>query len=47
MKKRYFGAMFGLAIGDALGAPVEFLQRDTFAGTWLLSRWQEISSWKK
>lgn len=28
---RYRGALLGLAIGDALGAPVEFLERDTFA----------------
>lgn len=27
---RYKGAMIGLAVGDALGAPVEFLQRDKF-----------------
>lgn len=25
MKKRYKGCMLGLAFGDALGAPVEFL----------------------
>lgn len=25
---RYKGAMFGLAVGDALDAPVEFFQRD-------------------
>jgi len=32
---RYKGAMIGLAIGDALGAPLEFLQRDTFSPvTW-------------
>ena len=28
--ERYIGSMLGLAIGDALGAPVEFMQRDTF-----------------
>jgi len=27
---RQLGAMFGLAVGDALGAPVEFNARDTF-----------------
>lgn len=27
---RYAGAMLGLAIGDALGAPVEFMRRGTF-----------------
>ena len=30
MKNRYTGSMLGLAIGDALGAPVEFLKRDSF-----------------
>jgi len=30
MKNRYLGSMLGLAIGDALGAPVEFLKRGTF-----------------
>jgi len=30
MKNRYIGSMLGLAIGDALGAPVEFLKRDSF-----------------
>lgn len=30
MKDRAIGAFIGLAIGDALGAPVEFMQRDTF-----------------
>lgn len=28
--ERYTGSILGLAIGDALGAPVEFMQRDTF-----------------
>ena len=27
---RALGAFVGLAIGDALGAPVEFCRRDTF-----------------
>ena len=27
---RAFGAIVGLAVGDALGAPVEFCRRDTF-----------------
>ena len=31
MTNRYQGAMFGLAIGDALGAPVEFRKRGNFA----------------
>lgn len=30
MVDRYIGAMLGLAIGDALGAPVEFQRRGTF-----------------
>jgi len=30
MKNKYLGTMLGLAIGDAFGAPVEFLKRDTF-----------------
>jgi len=30
LKNRYKGAMLGLAIGDALGAPVEFQKRGTF-----------------
>ena len=30
MKNRALGSMFGLAIGDALGAPVEFKDRGTF-----------------
>lgn len=30
-RDRALGAMVGLAIGDALGAPVEFRDRDTFA----------------
>ena len=29
-QNKYFGSLLGLAIGDALGAPVEFLPRDTF-----------------
>ena len=29
-QNRYLGSMLGLAIGDALGAPVEFMPRDTF-----------------
>lgn len=31
MKSRYLGAMLGLAVGDALGAPVEFKARGTFS----------------
>jgi ADP-ribosyl-[dinitrogen reductase] hydrolase len=30
LEKRYKGALFGLAVCDALGAPVEFLDRDSF-----------------
>ncbi len=30
LKDRYLGAMLGLAVGDALGAPVEFLERGSF-----------------
>lgn len=30
MKSRYLGAMLGLAVGDALGAPVEFKERGSF-----------------
>ncbi len=30
MKNRYLGAMLGLAVGDALGAPVEFKERGSF-----------------
>ena len=29
-QSKYIGSMLGLAIGDALGAPVEFLPRDSF-----------------
>lgn len=29
-KDRFYGCMYGLAIGDALGMPVEFMERDTF-----------------
>ena len=29
-RDRALGAFVGLAIGDALGAPVEFCRRDTF-----------------
>lgn len=30
MKNKYLGSIFGLAVGDALGAPVEFKARDSF-----------------
>ncbi|MCK4441077.1 MAG: ADP-ribosylglycohydrolase family protein, partial [Sulfurovaceae bacterium] len=30
IKNRYKGSMLGLAIGDALGAPVEFTKKDSF-----------------
>lgn len=30
LKSRYLGSMLGLAVGDALGAPVEFLERGSF-----------------
>lgn len=30
MKDKALGAFIGLAVGDAIGAPVEFLKRDTF-----------------
>ncbi|MBC7715019.1 MAG: ADP-ribosylglycohydrolase family protein [Rhizobacter sp.] len=30
LKSRYLGAMLGLAVGDALGAPVEFKERGSF-----------------
>jgi len=29
-RDRYLGSMLGLAIGDALGAPVEFREKDSF-----------------
>lgn len=31
LNNRLFGCMFGLAIGDAMGAPVEFMKRGSFA----------------
>ena len=30
IKSRYKGSMLGLAIGDSLGAPVEFTKKDSF-----------------
>ena len=30
IEDKYLGSMIGLAVGDALGAPVEFTQKDTF-----------------
>lgn len=33
LEDRYLGALFGLAVGDTLGASVEFLERDTFTLT--------------
>ena len=30
LRDRALGAIVGLAVGDALGAPVEFCRRDTF-----------------
>jgi len=30
IKNRYIGSMLGLAIGDALGAPIEFTKKDSF-----------------
>ncbi len=30
IENRYLGSMIGLAVGDALGAPVEFTQKDSF-----------------
>ena len=31
MKKRIAGALFGVAVGDALGGPVEFMDQDQIA----------------
>jgi len=31
MKNKYLGSMLGLAIGDALGAPVEFFKKRDFS----------------
>lgn len=31
---RYVGCLVGLALGDALGAPLEFLSREAIAATW-------------
>ena len=30
LKSKFQGALLGLAVGDALGAPIEFLERDTY-----------------
>lgn len=30
LKDKFLGSMMGLAVGDALGAPIEFLARDTY-----------------
>jgi ADP-ribosyl-[dinitrogen reductase] hydrolase len=32
LRDRYAGTLLGLACGDALGGPLEFLKRDEFAG---------------
>ncbi len=54
MLDRYIGSMIGLAIGDALGAPVEFKRRDQYdwitefksGGTWQLEagQWTDDTS---
>ena len=33
-RDRYVGCLVGLALGDALGAPLEFLSREQIAATW-------------
>lgn len=33
-RDRYVGCLIGLALGDALGAPLEFLSREQIAATW-------------
>lgn len=33
-RERYVGCLVGLALGDALGAPLEFLSREQIASTW-------------
>ena len=33
-RDRYLGCLVGLALGDALGAPLEFLSRDQIVATW-------------
>lgn len=30
LQKRFTGSLVGLAVGDALGASVEFLERDSY-----------------
>ncbi|MBM3147669.1 MAG: ADP-ribosylglycohydrolase family protein, partial [Actinobacteria bacterium] len=34
LRQRYLGTLLGLAVGDALGAPAEFLSPEQIAERW-------------